>query len=102
MEKALCIKMFNTLLFIKAKQQSKCPVIGWINELGHIHLMEESVANEGEVYKAFVIMGRCAHVITNAKFKRQDSELWIQNNQGYIKTNKELRRGERLRGNSSK
>ena len=42
MEKTLCTKMFNTALFIKAKQQSKCPIRGgWLSDLGYIHLMEK-------------------------------------------------------------
>lgn len=42
MEKALCTNMFNTVSFIKAKQQSNYPVIGgWLSDLGYIHLTEK-------------------------------------------------------------
>lgn len=74
-EKALCTKMFNTVLFTKAKQQPKCPIIGgWLSDLGYYsHLMEEwwkwglqRICNNGK---------KCLCYITDTKFIRQDSEL---------------------------
>lgn len=79
MEKALCTKMFNIMLYIKARQPPKCPIVGgWLSEPGCTRLVGESVPTDREARKECDV--KYAYVVTNAEFKRQESEFQVQNN----------------------